>query len=246
MGRGRKADPNKQYFNQVQEKAVKEFLESDDEKFRNDLFNKYLSESLNKMIYGIYYKYKLFRDGYTYEEVRDDTLSHLMDKFNHFNPELNNKAFSYYQTIVKNYMLGNIKKDKKLKKIELSFEENENVLTDSFEFSNDIEYKENNIACELFVEIKDEVYSILNNKHLNPPLTEKERRVGCALIDLLDNWKDIFSDALTKNSKKFDKRIMFLFFGELTGYKTREIKIALRRYKMVFKYMKEKKLTDNE
>ena len=113
--RGRKRTTNL-YFGPEQEKAVVEFLTSDDYEERNKIYNTFLKAPLNKMIESIIRRYKLYRKDYTYEDIHSDTLSFLATKMEKFQPSKNKKAYSYFGTICKNYLLGQLlKSDKKMK-----------------------------------------------------------------------------------------------------------------------------------
>lgn len=244
--RGRKPDPEKNYFTEIHEKAVVDYLATEDIIEKNRIFNTQLKAVFDKMILGLYGNKKLFRKGLSFEEIRDDTLADLISKMDKFKPEKGCKAYSYYGTICKNYMLCNKIKDEKLEKINFSYEDNAGVLNNHKTYSYDLNVTEDSFINEMFTGLREEIDWVLNYKKLKPPLTDKERIIGCTLIDIFDNWEDLFGDALSKNNKKFDKRLLSLYFAELTDYKPRDIKIGLRRFKVLYKLIKEEKLIENE
>jgi hypothetical protein len=108
--RGRKR-VNDLYFGPEEEEAVVKFLESEDIAERNAIYNKWLRKPLDKMIESIIRKYKLYRKGETFEDLHTDTLSFLMTKVHKF--ETGRKAYSYFGTICKHYILGLLIKDEK-------------------------------------------------------------------------------------------------------------------------------------
>ena len=110
--RGRKRTSNL-YFGPDQEKAVVEFLTSESYSERNKIYNEYLRAPLNKMIDSIIRRYKLYRKDYTFEDMHADTLSFLVTKMHNFKPDKNKKAYSYFGTICKHYLLGQLIKDYK-------------------------------------------------------------------------------------------------------------------------------------
>ena len=110
--RGRKRTSNL-YFGPEQETAVLNYLNSEDELERNAIYNKWLREPLNKMIESIIRKYKLYRKSETFEQLHSDTLSFLMTKAHKFENSKGTKAYSYYGTICKNYILGLLINDDK-------------------------------------------------------------------------------------------------------------------------------------
>ena len=120
--RGRKPK-NKIYFGQEQEDAVNRFLLEEDYEIRNDIYNKFLRYPLNKMIESIIRRYKLYRSEYVFEDLHHDTLSFLITKFDKFRPEKGKKSYSYFGTICKNYLLGQLIKSSKNTRTVLSYED---------------------------------------------------------------------------------------------------------------------------
>ena len=108
--RGRKRK-NDLYFGPNEEEAVVKFLKSTDGTERNLIFNEWLKAPLDKMIESIIRKYKLYRKGETFEELHSDTLSFLMTKVHKFETDRGKKAYSYFGTISKHYILGLLIKD---------------------------------------------------------------------------------------------------------------------------------------
>ena len=95
---------------------------------RNIVFNEWLKAPLDKMIESIIRKYKLYRKGETFEELHSDTISFLMTKVHKFETGRGKKAYSYFGTIVKHYILGLLIKDDKYTKQVSSYEDlNENI-----------------------------------------------------------------------------------------------------------------------
>ena len=120
--RGRKRK-NNMYFGPDEEEAVVRYLETNDEIERNNIFNEWLKSPLDKMVESIIRKYKLYRKGETFEGLHSDTISFLMTKVHKFEPGRGKKAYSYFGTISKNYILGLLIKDDKYMRQTASYEE---------------------------------------------------------------------------------------------------------------------------
>ena len=133
--RGRKRK-NEMYFGPEEEEAVIRFLESEDTNERNLIFNEWLKAPLDKMIEAIIRRYKLYRKGETYEELHSDTVSFLMTNVHKFEAGRGKKAYSYFGTISKNYILGLLIKDEKYLRQTASYED---MMTD-FEEREDLVY----------------------------------------------------------------------------------------------------------
>ena len=111
------------YFGEDQEKAVVNYLESTDEAEKNKIFNEYLREPLIIMVESIIRRYKLYRKDMEFEEIHTDTMSFLITKINKFDHTKNTKAYSYFGTICKNYLMGAIQKDTKEQNRQVSYDD---------------------------------------------------------------------------------------------------------------------------
>jgi hypothetical protein len=103
--RGRKRK-NDMYFGPEEEEAVIRFLESTNETERNQIFNEWLKEPFDKMVESIIRKYKLYRKDISFEELHTDTVSFLATKVHKFESGRGKKAYSYFGTICKRYIIG--------------------------------------------------------------------------------------------------------------------------------------------
>ena len=243
-GRGRKRT-NNLYFGPLEENAVFRFLESDDQLERNQIYNTFLKEPLNKMIESIIRRYKLYRKSVSFEELHADTLSFLMTKAHKFVEGKGTKAYSYYGTICKNYILGLlIKDDKKLRQL-TSFEDIYVTREEDDESEPTFDYMDTESSSEPFhnlssfiqkisIEIKNELKKdeILEHKSMS----DNERKLGFALIDILDNWEEIFKDM--EGGKKYNKISMLASIRENTNLTTKDIRGALKRYKKLYEFLK--------
>jgi hypothetical protein len=111
------------YFGEDQEKAVVRYLESESDDERNKIFNEYLREPLIIMVESIIRRYKLYRKDMEFEEIHTDTMSFLITKINKFDHTKNTKAYSYFGTICKNYLMGAIQKDTKEQNRSVSYDD---------------------------------------------------------------------------------------------------------------------------
>ena len=114
---------NNMYFGEEQEYAVKMFLTATTLTERNQIYTTYLYEPLNKMIDSIIRRYKLYRKGLEFRDIHADVLSFLITKAEKFQPLKGKKFYSYFGTICKNYLMGQIIKDQKLQNRSVSYED---------------------------------------------------------------------------------------------------------------------------
>jgi len=234
--RGRKRK-NNLYFGPEQEEAVVKFLNSDDDIERNRIYNKWLRKPFDKMIESIIRKYKLYRKGITFEDLHSDTLSFLILKADKFKPSKGKKAYSYYGTICKNYIIGLlIGDDKKLKQL-YSYEDYSVTIEEKDEYSyviDDVEFNFKKFIEKCIENVQLELDNSSNSK--KKKITENERRVGECLIDILGNWEVLLD--LMQGGGKYNKNAVLATMRNYTKLSTKEIRVGMKRYKELYKVLK--------
>jgi len=239
--RGRKRK-NDLYFGPDEEKAVVEFLTCDDHIERNKIYNEWLRAPLNKMIESIIRRYKLYRKAYSFEDLHSDTLSFLITKAEKFDHTKGKKAYSYFGTICKNYILMLLIKDDKGLKVNTSFEDSFNSIQERDDLTYhlpDTDYFLADFIKTMAGEIKEELE---NGDESKKKITENERRVGEALIDILDNWEFIFENM--EGGSKYNKNTVLATIRDYTNLTTKDIRVAMRRFKKLYALIKEDKIDE--
>jgi hypothetical protein len=218
------------YFGEEQEQAVVRYLESENEDEKNKIFNEYLREPLTIMVESIIRRYKLYRKDYEFEEIHTDTMSFLMTKISKFDTTKNYKAYSYFGTICKNYLMGTIQKDVKETNRSVSYEDISTRLEDRADLSyvideEDLDYR--NIVTKLTTELE----LFIENEDLN----DNEKKLGYALIEVFSNFDKIFQ---VGDGNKFNKNLILLSLREMTSLSTKEIRVAMKKYKKLYEALK--------
>jgi hypothetical protein len=223
--RGRKA-VKENYFDVREEEAVRKFLIAESSYEKNKIYNQFLRLPLDKMISSIIRRYKLYRKDMNFEEIHTDTHSFLMTKVDKFKPDKNKKAYSYFGTICKNYLMGQIIKDQKETNRKISYED----ISSSLEERPDMSYRIDDDIIETDYVINkylDELKDYIESEQLN----DNEKKLGYALIDLFDNYESIFSGA---DNNKFNKNVILLSLREMTNLSTKEIRSSIKRFKKLY------------
>jgi hypothetical protein len=233
--RGRKRT-NEMYFGPEEEEAVVNFLESTDTNERNTIFNEWLKAPLDKMIEAIIRRYKLYRKGETYEELHSDTVSFLMTKVHKFEAGRGKKAYSYFGTISKNYILGLLIKDEKQLRQTASYED----LASDFEEREDLSYvidNDNFVMDEFIIKLVKDIKDEMDDENLPPKkkLNENERKVGYALIYILENWEAAFEGF--DGGSKYNKNSVLETMRNYTNLSTKDIRIAMKRFKDLYEFL---------
>jgi hypothetical protein len=235
--RGRKRT-NNLYFGPEQEEAVVKFLTCESYEERNKIYNEYLKAPINKMVESIIRRYKLYRKEYEYEDVHSDTLSFLISKMHNFKPDKNKKAYSYFGTICKHYLLGQLIKDDKKLKSDVSYEDVYRTVETMEEFTYTID--DDKIQLDTFI---DEISASIKGEMKYNKLSEIELKVGLALTTILDNWETIFEQIESGN--KYNKNLILSYIREISDLSTKDIRVGMRRFKKIYGLLKSDKLSDD-
>jgi hypothetical protein len=226
----------KGYFHEEQENAVKEYILTDSRGKRNKIFNSILLPAFTIMIESIIRRYNLHIPNEEFEETFNDTISFLMSKIEHFDPEKiskktgkNFKAYSYCGTVCKNYLLH--------KRIEYSKELERASSYDTMcdEINDNVRYSVTNpeqisLLNEIMGGAIKSIKDIMEGKGKGS-LSDKEILVGNALIDLLGNWEDIL---VSDGSNKLNKSNILYYLRESTRLTTKEVRDSMKKYKKAY------------
>lgn len=237
--RGRKPkNERKGYFYETEENAVVEYIQEEDQERKEYIFNTYLLPAFTKMIESIIRRYKLYLPDEDFAETFDDTISFLMSKIDHFNPDSGYKAYSYCGTICKNYLILKINKYDKNQKRNVSYDYMLNDLREDGNYS----YEDNNggltFLQEIINETSDAIQKIMSS---GEKLTQNEVKVGEALVALMNNWEELFA---RMGSDKFNKSSILLYLKETTYLSTKEIRKSMRKYKDAYLTIKERAIEE--
>jgi predicted SprT family Zn-dependent metalloprotease len=214
------------YFDVREEMAVVRFLESTSYEEKNKIYNEFLKKPLDKMISSIIRRYKLYRKDMDFTDIHVDTHSFLMTKIDKFKPSKEKKAYSYFGTICKNYLMGQIIKDQKETNRKISYEDISSSLENDEGFAYYIEndgLDSERVIYHFLIQLEEFIK--------NENLSENEIKLGQALYDLFDNYENIF---VGNDNNKFNKNIILLSLREMTNLSTKEIRGSMKKYKNMY------------
>jgi hypothetical protein len=201
----KKANKSNYYFTQETEDAIILYNASSDPVFRSRLFSKELYYPFYKMIESIIHTFKFYyMDVESVEDLKHDVMVVIVEeKLGGFNPENGAKAFSYFQTIIKRWLIQyNNNNYKKLKQVG-SFDE----IHDSYESNiEDINTRKIPIAkmVDTFVENCYDNFEELFTK-------EQDKEVADAVLTLFRTRHDV---------EIFKKKALYIYIREMTECET--------------------------
>jgi len=222
----KKKQSTENYFDIREENAVRMFLTASTFEEKNKIYNEFLRFPLDKMISSIIRRYKLYRKDMDFYEIHTDTHSFLMTKIDKFSPSKEKKAYSYFGTICKNYLMGQILKDQKETNRKISYEDISGDLENAPQmiYYLDIEQPE---EVNLIPILIDYIKEIIEENELN----ESELKLGLSLVEILENYETIFP---ATDNNKFNKNVILLSLREMTNMSTKEIRASMKKFKKLY------------
>lgn len=201
---------SKTYFTKETEDYIVKYNNSTDIEYRNRIFTEHIYYPFYKLVENIIHTFKFYYiDTETVEELKFKLISILLEeKIDKFDPSRGAKAYSYFGTIVKrwliNYNNNNYKKLKQTKKIESYIQNSEEHY-----YEQEIEHpKEGSIdlteLIDLFVEKN---YKELENTFKDP----EDRVIADAVLQVFKSREDI---------QIFKKKAIYIYIREITGTDT--------------------------
>lgn len=227
----------KMYFGPEQEQAVLDYIDSGDETLKNNIFNEWLKAPIDKMVESIIRRYGLYRKTETFDISHTDAVSDLMTKIHKFKRGKGKKAYSYFGTIIKNYVLGLLIKDAKHLKKMTSYDIVASSLEESEEFSYHIDTEEF-VFDEFFIKLSNSIKEEMKDDDypVKKKLSENERKLGYSLIDILENWETLFEGM--EGGSKYNKNSVLETIRNYTNLSTKDIRLCMKRYKAVYDLLK--------
>lgn len=250
----RRRTRKKPYFGEREEKAFLDYIFNDNVEERHKIYNEVLKKPFQKMVESILRKYPIHIGNYDIKEVEVNGLSHLIEHMVKFNPNKVNKngqktkAFSYCQTIVRNYFKDHNRKSYNEKLTNLPWEDySKEVMSRKeylYELTDDVDDLEKliKIVTDKMRERIDEDKSLKKNEII----------VGEAIINILRYWHVLFLEDTPegkyekKITNNFQKNKILLFLKEQTDLNTKEIRMSMKPFKEMYFMEKEMFFSEDE
>ena len=207
------------YFTKETEDYINKYNTSVDIEYRNSIFTEHIYYPFYKLAENIIHTFKFYyTDVDKIEDLKHEIVSMLLEeKIMKFDPTNGAKAYSYFGTIVKRWLINyNNKNYKNLKKIG-TFDE----MYDSYE----AEYEgddENAITLGQLLDIYvDQTYEILDE--LFPK--ENEQKIADAILTIFKTRQDL---------DIFKKKALYIYIREMTDCETPHLTKVVKKLKDEF------------
>lgn len=244
----------KPYFDEKEEQAVVDYISTDSLEIKHKIYVDILKEPFKKMIQSILRRYSTYIGNYDIEEVEANALSHLIEQMVKFNKDkiLKNgkktKAFSYCQTIVRNYYKDHSKKSYNESLINLCYDDYSDEVHQNTDYIYELDFDEHSDIEKLVQITIDKINDKITG---NLTLKTNEVNVGEAIINILENWHVLFLEDTPegkynkKITNKYQKNKILLYLKEQTNLTTKEIRTAIKPFKEIYLFEKHQFYNNN-
>jgi hypothetical protein len=226
--RKRKEKEPRIYFTHDTEEAIVEYLITTDQTVRNQIYNERIRYSFYKLAENIIHTFKFYyTDLDTIEELKHEVVTFLLEKLHLYN-QAKGKAYSYFGTIAKRYLIiynnGNYKKLQEHAAIE-EIEEDKVILYDTLREAED---KVDPISfIDQYVKYVD-----INLYKLFPK--NQDAKTADAILELFRKRESL---------EIFNKKALYIYIREITEASTPQItkvtkKLDILRNKLFNEYYK--------
>jgi hypothetical protein len=215
------APPNKNYFTQATEDAIVRYNSTNDFALKNKIYGEEIHYAFFKLTQNIIHTFKFYHtEVENIEDLQHEIITFLLSKIHLFDQTRGAKAFSYFGTIVKRWLILYNEKNYKKKVASVPITILNDDITESYTIeennspSDKLSYNDKlSLFMDLYVE-----YCTANIFTLFPK--EEEAKIADAILELFRK-----RDHLTI----FNKKALYIYIREIIDVKTPRItKISIK------------------
>jgi hypothetical protein len=221
--RKRKPKEKKQYFTQDTEDAIVEYLRTTDNHIRNKIYNERIKYAFHKLTENIIHTFKFYyTEVETIAELQHEVTAFLLEKLHLYN-QSKGKAYSYFGTIAKRYLiLYNNKNYEKLKgKTDVdAIDEDKTIVINILNSPSpsDDPLVNENYFIEQFIKYMDiHLYKIFPNN--------EDAKTIDSVMELFKRREDL---------DIFNKKGIYIYIREMTNQDTPQITKNIKTLKKVY------------
>jgi hypothetical protein len=199
---------------------------------KHKIFRDKIQKPLNKLVENIIFNFKLFKPGEDVKTTHNNCVSFVYCKFANFDADQNTKSFSFFGTIAKHYLMGDIKDQDKHQKTNVDYDDHKEE-ADSIKVFELDEVTPLESSYKLFSHITDEIEAELEKG----VWSENDIRVADAIISIFKNHEILGA---------YNKNYIYQLIKENTGLETKDITYSLQRLRVFYRIIKKDFMKKNE
>ena len=208
---------SKNYFTQETEDYIVKYNNTSDFELRSKIYEQHIHYPFFKLTQNIIHTFKFYyTEVENLEHLQHEIITFLLSKIHLFDPSRGAKAYSYFGTIVKRWLiLYNTKNySKKIQKVEINELTKENS-THVYNMGDDIVKSNLDKYMDLYIEyVENKIYSLFPKNN--------EAQVADAILELFRKRESL---------EIFNKKALYINIREMVDVKTPKItKVAGKMY----------------
>ena len=193
------------YFTSETEEYIKKYNTSTDQKYRNQIFTDHIYLPFYKLAENIIHTFKFYyTDVEQIEDLKHEIVTVLLEeKIMKFDPDNGAKAYSYFGTIVKRWLINYNNKNYKKLKQSTPFS---NVEDSTYNYSQ--EDPEGEVTLAAFMDMwVDEMYTKLDDMFA----ADQDKTIADAVLTIFKTRNDL---------EIFKKKALYIYIREMTDCNT--------------------------
>ena len=219
--RKRKPKTKNLYFTEDTEDAILEYLASDNPTERNKIYNERIWYGFHKLTENIIHTFKFYyTEVETIAELQHEVTSFLLEKLHLYQKE-KGKAYSYFGTIAKRYLIiynnNNYKKLKQKAPVD--------AIDTDFSISNDLYNSHQNGKSEIEKFVDEFIKYVDFHLFYFFPKSE-DAKTAYAIMELFRK---------RENLDIFNKKALYIYIREITDQETPQITKVIKKLKKVYR-----------
>lgn len=207
------------YWGKEEEEAIINFNTTDNIDDKHIIYYKIIEPAFKQLVENIYYTFNFNRTLYDFDTIKHEATTHLYEKLSKYDVSKNKKSYSYFGTIVKNWL---IQQSNSYKKRVFIDEDNNDLIVSELSIDN---YYEKNLEVsniDLIEDLKKEFYKkILNNKDLS----EDDTKVLGIILEILNCYEKVYIT---------NKKQLYVYIREATDLPSRKITKSINKIKKIY------------
>ena len=215
----KKSEP---YFTQETEDAIVLYLRTESPYERERIYNNYIHRSFYKLLENIIHSFKLssYSSVDKLSDLKYEVISFLLQKLPKYNQE-NGKAYSYFGTIAKRYLIIENKKNYSSIKTKTNLSEVDNdkiILEDLLNRPDVSDFMDGASFIDMFIVYVEDNYSSYFKK-------TNDIKICFAVLELFRKRENI---------EIFNKKAIYLYIKEITDCNTTQVTRAIKKLKLLY------------
>lgn len=220
--RKRKPKQDRQYFKEDTEEAILEYVAETDQDKRNQIYNQRIAYAFYKLVENIIHTFKFYyTDSDTIEDLKHEVITFLLSKLPLYKQD-RGKAYSYFGTITKRYLIVYNKNNFSKLKESCEIEE----VDEDRGITQDIILEQNKGDLSDFMSLYIKYFDHNDGKNLYKifPKTQ-DAKTADAIIDLFRKREGL---------EIFNKKALYIYIREITDVTTPQITKTIKKLKTIY------------